>query len=252
MNLVVKTHSPWRNRLVGLLVIAGLAAAGWTLFDYGRFIAGYHSEQTDRKIGALRDVQRELEKRIEDLREEKALLERAAQIERKAYNELDTTLKVLQGEILELKEELAFYRGIVSPKESSEGLQLQSFKLDRNGPSHSYRYKIVLTQVIKNKYPAYGKLRFRFDGLRKSESVSLELGDVTEKSVKELNYRFKYFQNIEGDVELPKDFSPLRVTIQVLPRGNQSEMIEKTIEWPFEETKTHVGKQEKAQTNSAN
>ena len=235
MNLVVKAHRPWKSKFVWGLIFLVLVISGWTLFDYGRYLAGYDSRDTGNEIDGLLQVQKHLEKRIESLREEKAVLERAAQIERKAYNELDRTLKILQAEILEHKEELAFYRGIVSPKDSSSGLYLQNFFLTQNGETSSYRYKVVLTQVLKNSRLVNGKVKLAFDGLLNGESKILDLKDVTSKKIRDLNYRFKYFQNVEGVVEFPKGFSLLRVNIQILPRGSQRDMIEKTIEWSIEE-----------------
>ncbi len=241
MNLVVKTHHPWKNTFIWGMVLLALIAGGWTLFDYGRYLAGYDSQAAETEISNLLEVQAELEKQIEKLREDKALLQRAAQIERKAYNELDTTLKVLQAEVLEHKEELAFYRGIVSPKDSSSGLYLQNFFLSQNGDTPTYRYKVVLTQVLKNSRLVNGKVKLQFDGLLNGEPKVLSLKDVTAKKITALNYRFKYFQNIEGIVEFPEGFSLLRVKVQILPRGRQRDMIEKTIKWTFEEKQTHVG-----------
>ena len=235
MNLVVKAHRPWKSKFIWAIVLLVLLISGWTLFDYGRFLAGYNSRDAENEIKGLLDTQAHLEKRIETLREDKAVLQRAAQIERKAYNELDTTLKVLQSEILEHKEELAFYRGIVSPKDSSSGLYLQNFYLTQNGDTRNYRYKIVLTQVLKNSRLISGKVKLQFDGLLDGESKLLKLKEITAKKVKDLNYRFKYFQNVEGVVEFPKGFSLLRVKVQILPRGRERDMIEKTIEWTFEE-----------------
>lgn len=235
MNLIVRAHRPWKSKFIWGIVLLVLLISGWTLFDYGRFLAGYDSRDTENEIEALLQTQEHLEKRIELLREDKAVLQRAAQIERKAYNELDTTLKILQAEVLEHKEELAFYRGIVSPKDSSLGLYLQNFYLTQNGDTRSYRYKVVLTQVLKNSRLINGKVKLQFDGLLNGESKVLELKAVTSKKVRDLNYRFKYFQNVEGAVEFPEGFSLLRVKVQILPRGRLRDMIEKTIEWTFEE-----------------
>lgn len=235
MNLIVRAHQPWKSKFVWVVVFLVLLIGGWTLFDYGRFLAGYDSRDAGNEIDGLLQTQDHLEKRIEGLREEKAVLERAAQIERKAYNELDTTLKILQAEILEHKEELAFYRGIVSPKDSSSGLYLQNFSLLQNGNTQSFRYKVVLTQVLKNSRLISGKVKLQFDGLLHGESKVLQLRAVTAKKVRDLNYRFKYFQNVEGVVEFPEGFSLLRVKVQILPRGKQRDMIEKTIKWTFEE-----------------
>lgn len=241
MNLVVKTHRPWKSKFIWFLIALLLVISGWTLFDYGRFLAGYDSHEAGKEIKELLDTQAQLEKTIASLREDKAVLERAAQIERKAYNELDTTLKILQSEILEHKAELAFYRGIVSPKDSSSGLYLQNFYLNQNGDTQNYRYKVVLTQVLKNSGLISGKVKLYFDGLQNGESKLLELKDVTTKNIRDLNYKFKYFQNVEGLVSFPEGFSLLRVKIQILPRGSESDMIEKTIEWNIEENKTNVG-----------
>ena len=235
MNLIVRAHRPWKSKFIWGIVLLVLIISGWTLFDYGRFLAGYDSRDAGDEIDALAQMQEHLEKRIETLREEKAVLERAAQIERKAYNELDQTLKILQAEVLEHKEELAFYRGIVSPKDSSSGLYLQNFFLSQNGETRSYRFKVVLTQVLKNSRLITGKVKLQFDGLLDGESKILDLKNVTAKKVRDLNYRFKYFQNVEGVVEFPEGFSLLRVKIQILPRGRQRDMIEKTIEWSIEE-----------------
>ena len=235
MNLIVRANRPWKSRFIWGMVFIILLVTGWTLFDYGRSIAGFDSRDAGSEIDGLSQMQEHLEKRIEELREEKAVLERAAQIERKAYNELDTTLKILQAEILEHKEELAFYRGIVSPKDSSSGLYLQNFSLLQNGNTQSFRYKVVLTQVLKNSRLISGKVKLQFDGLLHGESKVLQLRAVTAKKVRDLNYRFKYFQNVEGVVEFPEGFSLLRVKVQILPRGKQRDMIEKTIKWTFEE-----------------
>jgi len=251
MNLVVKPHRPWLTRLLLGLLILALVIAGWTLFDYGRYLAGYNSTEYAEERDALLSARAELEEKVDRLREQKALLERAAQIERQAYNELDTTLKVLQGEILELKEELAFYRGIVSPQDASSGLHLQRFKIESNGKSRSYRYKIVLTQVLKNDRLATGKVRLSIDGVKNNQPLTLTLKELSEKHVKELNYRFKYFQKLEGNLTLPAGFTPFRVNAQIIPRSRKRNSIEKTINWSGQEIENHVGNEKETETDGA-
>jgi hypothetical protein len=182
MQLKVKHHNPWKTRVFILLGALALGVGGWSLFDYGRYQAGYDSHESDLERLRLVALVDELQDDIELLREQKAQLERAAQIERQAYNELDTNLKVLQGEILELKEELAFYRGIVSPKEASRGLHLQRFSLESNG-LRSYRYTVVLTQVLKNDGLARGRVKLFIEGQQGNEPKTLDLAALSENSV---------------------------------------------------------------------
>ena len=232
MALVVKAHHPWRNWILIVFIGIGLVLAAWAIFEYGRFSAGYDSVEAIHEHKVLLNHVDDLEEQIEKLREEKAVLERAAQIERKAYDELDTTLKVLQAEILELKEELAFYRGIVSPRDASHGLHVQRFKIEPSGKPGGYRYKVILTQVLKNDSTARGVIRINIEGIQKNENRVLALQDVSEKSIKELEYSFKYFQNLEGEIELPAGFKAQRVTISVVPRNQRQDAFDKTFDWP--------------------
>lgn len=242
MRLKVKHHNPWKTRLFIVLGAIALGVAGWSLYDYGRFQAGYDSVQVDKELLELMATVDALHEQIDDLREQKAQLQRATQVERQAYQELDINLKVLQEEILELKEELAFYRGIVSPREASRGLKLQEFSLEPNG-LRTYRYTVVLTQVLKNDKLAKGRVTLTVEGLQAGQPKILDLASLSEKSVKELDFRFKYFQNLEGDLVLPKGFRPLRATAQILPGGRHKDVIEKTIDWPTEENMGNVDKE---------
>ncbi len=252
MNLVVKAHRPWVTRLIWVLGIIALFIAGWSAFDYGRYSARFDSADARRSEESFIKIRDALSAEIETLREEKAILKRAAQIEKKAYNELYTTLKALQSEILELKEELAFYRGIVSPRDASRGLRLQKFTFEENGNSRSYRYKVVLSQVLKNDRVARGNVQLAFEGLQSGEPKVLKLRDVTEKRINELNYKFKYFQNIEGNIEIPAGFVAARIVLRIFPRGRRQDMIEKTFDWPKPKTESseYVGKQEETEANS--
>ena len=233
MSLVVKAHQPWKLRIIiGLLSIAMLTT-GYMLFEYGRFSAGYDSVEIGDEHTVLLEHLGELEDNIDDLLAQKAVLERAAQIERKAYDELDTTLKVLQAEILELKGELAFYRGIVSPKDAAHGLHLQDFRVEGNGKPNGFHFKVTLTQVLKNDRSAAGLIRIKIVGMQGDQPKVLNLSQVTEKSVKAMKYRFRYFQSMEGELTLPSGFKPQRVTVSVVPKDRRKkEPFEKTFNWP--------------------
>lgn len=230
MSLVVKPHNPWRARIFIGLGATIIIMAGWILFEYGRFSSGFDSLEAYKARAALLDTQKEFEDHVVALREKKAVLERAAQIEKKAYAELDINLKILQAEVLELKEELAFYRGIVSPGSASAGLRLQRFRIEATGQPRSFRSKVMLTQVLKNHRLARGHVRLSMEGLLNGQLMTLSLKDLTVKQIKEIKYRFKYFQNLEETLVLPEGFKPLRAMIQVIPRGRSKTIIEKTIE----------------------
>jgi len=233
--MVVTLHRPWVSRIIIIAVLVVLILASWALFEYGRYRAGFDSINAQKEFFQLESTIYSFEEQMELLREENAVMERAAQVERKAYAEVDNSLKALQAEILELNGELAFYRGIISPRSASQGLHLQSYKLIPNGELRGYRYEISLTQVLKHSRLAKGKVRLNIEGIENGHQKLLHLNQLTENRIKELNFKFKYFQNFKGNITLPEEFIAKRVSLQVLPRGREKDMIEKVFDWPFKE-----------------
>jgi len=233
--MVVTLHRPWVSRVIIVAAMMAFLLGGWALYEFAQFRAGFDSINAHKEVSQLESTIDSNEDQIELLREENAVMERAAQVEKKAYAEVNNSLKALQAEIVELHGELAFYRGIISPKSASQGLHLQSYKLIPNGELRGYRYEISLTQVLKHSRLAQGKVRLNIEGIQDGRQKSLNLNQLTENQLKELKFKFKYFQNFKGNITLPEHFQAKRVSLQVLPRGREKDMIEKVFDWPFKE-----------------
>ena len=58
------------------------------------------------------------------------------------------------------------------------------------------------------------------------------LPDISEVDANPLDYRFRYFQRLSGTLSLPEGFRPLRVTVKLFPRGEDSARVERTFDWP--------------------
>ncbi|MBD3608936.1 MAG: hypothetical protein HUJ30_00110, partial [Gammaproteobacteria bacterium] len=148
--LVVKEHDPKKKFTIWSIILGTVLLSGWGLFEYGRFSAGYDSLSTGQEMRQLEKMKLGLERDLALLSEQKTALEQGKQIEQQAYDKVRNDLKELQDENLELKEELAFYRGIVSPKEGAHGLRIQGLHVTKNAQEGSYQYKLVLKQEMKN------------------------------------------------------------------------------------------------------
>ncbi len=233
--LVVRPHNPWRVRLFTALTIAGILLSGWGLFEYGRYRGGFDAGAAAAERREFRATSATQSAENQQLREQLAVLKRTRDIEKEAYRELEGAVAALQDEILELKEELAFYRGIVSPRDGHEGLKLQNFELAHGASAKRWHFKLVLTQVLKNDNVASGAVRMEFEGAIDGKPAKLELPDVDSEGRKALAFRFKYFQDFEGDLELPDGFEPLRVVVVIDPRGKGNKRFEQTFDWPAEE-----------------
>ena len=229
--LIIKSHHPLRHRArLGLLIVALLAVI-WGVFEYGFMRAGYDNSSLHEERDLLRERIAEEQKTNQDLRARIAILERAAQVDKQAYAAVESAQKQAQDEMLELKEEVAFYRGIVSPTETASGLNIPSFKVEGIGEPGVYRFKMVLTQVKSNTRVVKGYARVIFEGVKDGAQVQLSLKEASGGALDTLKLRFKYFQNNEGEIVLPEGFLPSRVLVEVVPSGKGATRLKKTFDW---------------------
>lgn len=218
--LIVRVHDPSRTAVRLALVAVLVAVAGWALFAAGRTAA-----EEDRRVA--RDAERaraEATILIRDLRERLAVAERSGQVDRQAHDELRQTLAGLNGEILQLREELAFYRGIVSPSDARRGVRIHDLEID--GVGEAWRYRLMLIQAMQHDRQAQGSATLTVFGTAAGVPTSFEVNSENAA------YDFRYFQALDGDILLPQGFTPARIEVVLQPRSERETAIQQTFEWP--------------------
>lgn len=229
--MIVRPHRPLRNGVIytvlAVLVLAAIAGA----FEFGRLRAGFNAAEVERRRQHREEELAALTQQNRELRERIALLERSSEIDREAREQVQDNLSAMQDEVLELREQLAFYRGIVSPEDAQAGLRVQSFELYSGPAEDLYHYRLVLIQAIKHDRRASGRVDVVVHGVRNGQPESIPLNELVTDDMDEMRYSFKYFQDFEGDLRLPADFTPARVDIAILPGGRESDAVRRTIEW---------------------
>jgi len=226
--LVVHEHDPFKRGLVVLLFIVVLVAAGYLLYDYGHSRADYDFDFLESERLNLQAQIKTLNAETEQLRNQLVASQRSNEIDKQAYAEVDASLQAMQAEILELEEEVAFYRSIVAPGETSAGLRIQRFGIEPTG-EQGYLYKLVLTQVKKNTRTIKGKVVMQVEGVRDGKPHKYNLTSLSATGQKQLDFRFKYFQSFEGNLVLPEGFVANRVHIKV---SSKRKTVEKSFAWP--------------------
>ena len=202
------------------------------MYNLGHSRAGFDYDNLKLERDALNDKLEKANKDVQRHRERIAILERAGQIDKKGYGGVEQSLKQAQDEMLELKEEVAFYRGIVSPTDTASGLNIADFQVSGIGEERSYRFKLVMTQMKSNVRVVQGYAKVAFEGLQDGAQVEHTLHKVSGGALDKLRLRFKYFQNIEGEIVLPEGFLPSRVVVDVVTSGNDQTRLKKTFDWP--------------------
>ena len=134
-------------------------------------------------------------------------------------------MKSSGAEILELKEDVVFYRGIVSEAKSDNRVRIQRLVLEQDGNERDYRFRVVLTRGKGDGMVVNSTLSIAADGDQDGERVRLTLAQLVTSSVAQLQFSFKHFQWLEGWLPLPGSFGPKRVMIQVNVADSDSKSI---------------------------
>lgn len=224
----VRQHRPWVVWLTIIMLVLLMAM----FFYLGRGYQSYELEQVQLERETLVSRIAELETRNHNLLQKNAHLDGSSKIERDAYELANQELVKLQQEMLAQKEELAFYRGIVSPKDAALGVNLQSFVMRKKNSQNQYSYKMILTKSGKSTRKISGGADVRIRGETAGGVSELKLTDLAlENSGKVTKFSFKYFQVFEGDVALPEGFEPFEVEIGIKPTTKKVKSFSETISW---------------------
>src|SRR5690606_18765681 len=215
--LVVRYHAPWRRRAIAVGSIVGLVVLVLGACEFGRYRSGYNKLAEIQLRRELTATSERREKENEKLRQATAAAELAREVDRKAYADVEKNLAELQAQILKQQEELTFYRGTVSPEDGIGGLRIQRFQVLPGAGEQHFRLRLALVQPMRQEPVGSASVRTAMEGGVANRPLPLALADTrTERAGgAELPFRFRYFQNVEQDIELPPGFEPRAVNVEV-------------------------------------
>ena len=229
----ILVYQPSHLWLMAAVALVLLISAGYLVFERGMRYGAVELERLDRQVAELEQKLDAVRSENVSLRQKLAIKERAAEIDRLASQEVRHEFAGLQDKVLALRKELAFYHGIVSPGDNKAGLHIQRFALEPEAAAGRYRYKLMLTQVKRNDRYVRGVVEIEVEGTQDGHTRVLPFDRLRVGEDDPLTFKFRYFQDFSGEIEVPRGFQPQRLTIRAKTRGNrQPPDAEKTMDWP--------------------
>lgn len=221
-----------KPKLLYLLAIVAVAGSVFLAHELGRLNGGYSYLDQRRERDELTATIAERDQTIEELRRQVAILETSQEIDQETYTLVEQNLDELQAQIQAQEEELAFYRGIISPEDGAAGLRVQSLEMRPTDAAQAYLLHLVLVQAITHDRRVSGTVSFDITGSLDGEHVQLSLEDiVAEDAGGALAYAFRYFQDLQRQLVLPEGFEPDEVLMQIRPREPSGQAVEQSFEW---------------------
>jgi hypothetical protein len=239
---VVIQHHPGRQRrrlLWGCVLAVVVFGGGMVLGAYSSYRLLWSSEG---EYGELRDHIALQERELESLRQWQSVNLTRREVDAAALELVRQELASQQAMIAELDRGIRFYKSLMAPGEVAEGLNIRSIDLMTNGESRRYQFRILVQQSSRKHALMTGTLNVRVAGLSAGEVVEFDLSELSRQVPKaDIRLRFKYFQAIDGELELPEGFIPQLVRISAIStKPRRSEVIEE-FPWSVQEKLSHVG-----------
>ena len=157
--------------------------------------------------------------RMQELEQRLATLQASDRISRAANAEVQASLAERDEEIAGLRAEVAFYERLVGATAQRKGLSAHSveFSAEAGGTWH---YAVVLTQNLNRGAISTGQMRFSVQGVLDGKLTTVSWDELHQrKGTPGQEYSFRYFQQLDGSVMLPKDFTPQRVRVSLSGTG---------------------------------
>ena len=203
-----------------VLMLLALAFGGWGLWEV------FGGADANRPTSAqLQDQQR----KIDQLEQRAATLARSDQISRDANGDLQSTLAERDEEIAGLRADVAFYERFVGATAQRRGLAVHELQLQPSSEL-SWHFVATLTQNLNRGAVNAGRLQVSVEGTRAGRLQRLAWADLRQQpNAPGVEYSFKYFQQVEGDLVLPADFKPTRVAVRLVPQSGSP--MEQSFSW---------------------
>lgn len=221
---VIKEQSLLRRRLIWAAAIAATVLAGGA-----GFWAGVSAAQTQiQQNGSLRDEVRELSNQNSMLQARLTDSELIIDTQNHTSIALRDELTQLHTVNAGLETELGFFRKIMVPGETDQGIHVERLSVSAS-TSSTYVIEATLIQVAERPSIISGSVRLEIQGTQNGEAVRLMTADLGGAPTN-LDFRFRYFQALEQTVELPTEFTPSRIKVAVI--GKKGTPVEAEFVWP--------------------
>lgn len=225
--------SPWKNtppvaRVI--LILAALLGLVYGVYTLTLYRAAPDLIRAKARIKTQRAEILSLTSRLEDSTLQQKVAEREADVIRRAIQLLRKEESERQGELNRLQGELEFYQRLAGTSGTQSGLAVYHLELNPTGSKRVFHYVLTLTQNLRRSAIITGSIRMDIEGTEDDRPVTQHWSQLTEGQAPTPEFRFKYFQQLEGYIELPENFVPARLLVTLNAKG-QGTPLSRGFDW---------------------
>jgi hypothetical protein len=229
---IVVRDEPKRRGWLLLLILVLLAIVATTAYWLGgnalrsenqRLLLDY--KQVAERVAGLEAVHQEVSQQLTNITV-------GSEIDQQAAADLRGLVGRHKQKIIELNEEISFYKGLMAPTEREQGLSIRSWEVYATSNPNRMQYKLIMQQLAIKHTVLKGGVEVKLVGKLWGQPHSYYLDKLSQQlDSQDVKLRFKYYQSIDGELELPKGFVPERVDIVASASTPKKVKVEKHYSW---------------------
>ena len=240
--MVVVPYRPMYKALIFVAFFTSMAVFGWLSYGLGNYQGLELQVEVAQEKELIKRQLGEATVLITQMRQEIADLTVGGEIDNKANEEVRQTIQNQQNLLAAQSEEISFYKGVMLPNVAGKGLRIEQLTLSSNAPGR-VKYSLLLTQIVDKHDYVQGGVQIsllgrnesrndgRNDGQVDGQEETFQLSELDLDKTEAIKFRFRYFQNIVGEVQLPEGFIPRKVVVVVQSSGTNAQRLEKKFDW---------------------
>ena len=205
------------------------------LYDNPRLNAFRIQLSQAHDINQLWSANLDLKNQNKSLSEKVLKFERLTSVDNATSIRLQNEIKLLQDQVFNLRRELTFYQGIITASSYSRGLNIQGLHIETTRKKGLYKYKLVLTNIGKSDKVTEVSIDMMVEGNDKSGFRTLNLNEIGAREEYNNRIKIKSFGRIEGSINVPDDFEPLRVMVDLKQHDGEKLRLNRVFEWQIGE-----------------
>lgn len=206
---------PLKGLAVILLVSVAVALALWS-YRMGRASSGFDPDAARQQLTELSAQVHRLEAERERLRGSADAAESAINIERATREQLATQIKALEADNARLKEDLAFFESMLPTGTGAHDVAIARLEGELEAPTR-LRYRLLVRQGVRGQAFS-GSLQLAVS-VQQQGAARVLLFPADGAADPRYRLEFKYYQRLEGVLDLPDGVAVKAIEVRVLEKG---------------------------------
>lgn len=196
-------------------------------------VGAWHQTQLNQRLINMQTTITHLNQQNQELTRRLNILGVELEVEKVAAQKSQFTIQDALQQNNDLRRELTFYQKVMAPELDAQGVTIESFHVEQTLSENYFRYALVLMQRSKRTGYVKGVANIELVGSQNGKPQRYNLLTLANEEQINVDFQFKYFDVVEGQIELPEGFLPERIQVNanLFKGGKVDGNLHRTFDW---------------------